>query len=105
MRVTSTIGRWILECFGIYNSFSGIATNQAEGFNTMLKQYQHWMEALVDTIVLGLYHLLVFYYNKIQQDLSGLGTYSLQPEFSSLLHPADEAVNLQAYSPQEIVEN
>ena len=33
-----------------------------------------------------------------------MGTYSLQPEFSSLLRPADEAVNLQAYSPQGIVE-
>ena len=62
------------------------------------------MEAPVDAIVLGLYHLHVFYYNEIQQGLSGLGTHSLQPEFSSLLHPADEAVNLQSYSPQEIVE-
>jgi len=43
--------------------------------------------------------------NEIQRGLSGLGTYSLQPEFSSLLHPADEAINLQAYSPQQIVEN
>jgi len=88
----------------VCNSFSGITTNQAEGFNTMLKQYQHWMEAPVDAIVLGLYHLHVFYYNEVQRGLSGLGTYSLQPEFSSLLHPADEAVNLTAYSPEEIVE-
>ena len=37
MQVTSTIGRWILERFGVYNSFSGITTNQAEGFNTLVK--------------------------------------------------------------------
>jgi len=53
MQVTGTIGRWILERFGVYNLFSGITTNQAEGFNTMLKQYQHWVEAPVDAIVLG----------------------------------------------------
>jgi len=81
---------------------TGITTNKAEGFNTMLKQYQNWMEAPVDTIVLGLYHLHVFYYNEVQRGLSSLNTYSLQPEFSSLLRPADEAVNPTAYSPEEI---
>ena len=70
----------------------------------MLKQYQHWKEAPVDSIVLGLYYLQVFYYNEIERGLSGLGTYSLRPEFSSLLRPADEAITLKAYSPEEIVQ-
>ena len=65
--VIKTIGRWILESLGVYNSYSGITTNQAEGFNTMLKQYQHLIEAPVDAIVPGLYHLQIYYSNKIQR--------------------------------------
>ena len=70
----------------------------------MLKQYQHWIEAPVDAIVLGLYYLQIFYYNEIQRGLSGLGTYSLRPEFTTLLRPEDEAINLRGYSPEEIVQ-
>ena len=69
----------------------------------MLKQYQHWKEAPVDSIVFGLYHLQVFYY-EIERGLSGLGTYSLRPDFSSPLHPTDEAIKLKAYLPEEIVQ-
>ena len=70
----------------------------------MLKQYQHWKEVPIDAVILGLYYLQVFYYNEIQRGLSGLGTYSLRSEFTSLLRPADEAVSLKAYSPEEIVQ-
>ena len=77
---------------------------EAEGFNTMLKQYQHWIEAPVDAIVLGLYHLQTYYNNEIQRGLSGLGTYSLRPEFISLQRPQDEVIALKAFSPEEIVQ-
>ena len=89
---------------GVYNSYSGVTTNQAEGFNTMLKQYQHWKEAPVDAIILGLYYLQVFYYNEMQRGLSGLGTFCLRSKFTSLLRPADEVVSLKSYSPEEIVQ-
>lgn len=71
----------------------------------MLKQYQHWKEAPVDAIVLGLYHLQMFYQNEIQRGLSGLGTYTLSSEYSALLRPMDEAVYQSSYSPEEIVHN
>ena len=53
------MGRWVLEKLGIYNPYSGITTNQSEGFNTVLKYLQHWKEAPVDAIVPSLYHLLL----------------------------------------------
>ena len=70
----------------------------------MLKQYQHWIEAPVDAIVLGLYHLQTYYNNEIQRGLSGLGIYSLRPSFTSLQRPQDEIITLKAYSPEEIVQ-
>ena len=70
----------------------------------MLKQYQHWIEAPVDAIVLGLYHLQTYYNNEIQRGLSGLGIYSLRPVFTSLQRPQDEIITLKAYSPEEIVQ-
>ena len=70
----------------------------------MLKQYQHWIEAPVDAIVLGLYHLQTYYNNEIQRGLSGLGIYSLRPAFTSLQRPQDEIITLKAYSPEEIVQ-
>jgi len=70
----------------------------------MLKQYQHWKEAPVDAIILGLYQLQVFHNNEIQRGLSGLGTYSLRPEFTTLLCPQDEAISLKVCSPAEIVQ-
>ena len=70
----------------------------------MLKQYQHWIEAPVDAIVLGLYHLQTYYNNEIQRGLSGLGIYSLRPAFTSLQRPQDEIITLKAYSSEEIVQ-
>ena len=70
----------------------------------MLKQYQHWIEAPVDAIVLGLYHLQTYYNNEIQRGLSSLGIYSLRPAFTSLQRPHNEIIPLKAYSPEEIVQ-
>ena len=70
----------------------------------MLKQYQHWIDAPVDAIVLGLYHLQTYYNNEIQRGLSGLDIYSLRPAFTSLQRPQDEIITLKAYSPEEIVQ-
>lgn len=65
-------GRWILERFGIYNSFSGITNNQSESFNATLKRLQSWHEVPVDVIVLSLYHLQAYYCNEVQRGFAGL---------------------------------
>ena len=46
--VTASAGQWILEPLGIYNGYSGVTTNQSEGFNTLLK-------STIDSLMLALY--------------------------------------------------
>ena len=38
----------------------------------------------VDSVVLSLFQLQVFYYNEVKRGLAGLGEYTLLPEFSYL---------------------
>ena len=102
-QVDKSIGRWILENVKIYNPLSGITTNQSEGFNTVLKQYQRWKEVPIDTLVHSLYRLQQYYYNEIQRGYCGLGGYQLRPEFSSLLRPSDELLLLPVSAPEEIL--
>ena len=92
-----------MDKLGIYNPFCGITNNQSEGFNTVLKQLQHWKEVPVDAIILSLYHLQSFYFNEIQRGFSGLGTYSLADRYSALTRPCDEILTNPVHSPEEIV--
>ena len=64
-QVDKCIGRWVLEEVKIYSPLSGVTTNQSEGFNTLLKQYQRWKEIPVNSLVHGLYRLQRYYYNEI----------------------------------------
>ena len=82
--ITICIARWLLEPLGVYNRYSGITTNQSEGFNTVLKHLQQWKEAPVDSILLCLYQLQTYYYNEIQRGLCQSGNYNLCPQFSNL---------------------
>jgi len=79
--VIASIGRWILEPLGLYNSYSGIKTNQSEGFNTVMKQLQKWKEVPLNSIIFSLYHLQTYYYNEIQRGLWQCGDFKLATEF------------------------
>ena len=65
------VGRWLLEFYQLYNPYCGVTNNQAEGFNRVMKDFQQWKEAPLDSFVLALYQLQAFYYNEIQRDLAG----------------------------------
>lgn len=93
----------MLQSANVYSSLSGITTNQSEGFNTVLKQYQHWKEIPIDSLVLGLYRLQVYYYNEVQRGYCGLGEYTLRSQYSFLSRPLDEASLHHVPSPEEIV--
>ena len=87
----------------IYSPLSGITTNLSEGFNTVLKHYEGWKEAPLDSMVLGLYQIQVYYHNEIQRGYGGLGSYSLSPDYSFAAIPLDELVTLSVTSPANIV--
>ena len=68
-------------------------------YSRVLKDLQEWKEAPVDSVVLSLFQLQVFYYNEVKRGLAGLGEYTLLPEFSYLHeHCCEEK------SPKEIVQ-
>ena len=67
--VTVHVGRWKLESLYLYNPYSGITNNQSEGFNTVMKEFQAWKEAPVDSFVLA---LILLYSNEIQRGLAGM---------------------------------
>ena len=103
LQVSETIGRWVLEKLKIYSPLSGVTNNQSEGFNTLLKHFEKWKEAPLDSMLLGLYQLQVYYHNEIQRGYGGLGNFSLSPVYSFAAIPIDELVTLSVTSPAEIV--
>ena len=87
----------------VYSSLSGITTNQSEGFNTLLKQYEHWKEAPLDSMILGLNQLQVYHHNEMQRGYGGLVSYSLSPFYSFAAIPLNELVTLSVTSPTDII--
>ena len=53
--VPTQIRRWILEEVHLYNPYSGITNNQSEGVNRVMKDFQSWKEAPLDTVMVMLY--------------------------------------------------
>lgn len=66
------IGRWVLEQVHLYNPYCGITNNQSEGLNRVVKDFQSWKEAPLDTVVLALYQLQVYYYNETKRGFAGI---------------------------------
>ena len=49
--VPERTAQWAIEKYGVYNLHSGVTTNMAEGFNTVLKRFLKWKEIPLDTLV------------------------------------------------------
>ena len=67
------IVRWALEALGkgLYNPYSRITNNQSEGFNRLIKDFEAWREAPLDSFVLALFQLQAYYRNEINRGLAG----------------------------------
>ena len=57
----SSIGRWVLEEYRVYNPYSGVTSNQSEGLKYVIKQLQEWKESPLDCMILALYYLQSYY--------------------------------------------
>ena len=68
----TSIARWAIEPYGVYDPYSGVTNNQAEGLNYMLKQLQEWKEAPVNCMILALQG---YYRVEIACGHQGLGNY------------------------------
>ena len=102
--VASTCGGWILEPLGMYNGYSGVTTNQSEGFNTLIKQLVMREEKTPDSLALALYYIQYYFKNEVQRGLAGLGQYVLLKQFQGMAIPM-EAMELEhCFLPEEIAE-
>ena len=97
----TSIARWVIEPYGIYDPYSGITNNQAEGLNFVLKQLQDWREAPVDCMALALHHLQSYYLVEIARGQHDMGNYHLHPQYQQLQNCTP--VPNSAFSPDEIV--
>jgi len=96
-----SIARWGIEPCGVYNPFSGVTNNQAEGFNHVLKRLQEWKEAPVDCLALSLHYLQGYYLHEIERgnkDSENIRQFSGIFDFQAPLY--SESV----YHPQTIIE-
>ena len=100
-----SIARWAIEPYGVYDPYSGVTNNQAEGLNYVLKQLQEWKEAPVDCMLLALHYLQGYYQVEIARGHQGLGNYHLHPQFSTLLTTPPLLISEEnVYCPEKIVE-
>lgn len=100
-----SIARWAIEPLGVYDPYSGVTNNQAEGLNYVLKHLQEWREAPIDCMVLALNYLQGYYQVEIARGKQSLGNYHLHPRFSKMVETQPPLLSEQnVYSPDEIVE-
>ena len=99
----SSVARWAIEPMGVYNPYSGVTNNQAEGLNYLLKQLQQWHEAPVDCMLLSMQHLQSYYLTEIARGQNGMGNYHLHPQFSQITNTIPLPTS-PLCSPEEIVQ-
>ena len=70
-----------------------------------MKDFQSWKEAPLDTLVLALYQLQVYYANEVRQGFAGLGQYHLAETYESIKIDAQDIEYICPCTPDEIVHN
>lgn len=97
--LTFAIARWAIEPYGVHDSYSGVTSNQAEGFNYVLKQLQEWHESPIECMVWPYTTC-----KEISRGKQRLGNYHLHSKLSSLAQMELLLISEQnSYSPEEIV--
>lgn len=55
-----------------------VTNNISESFNAMLKRYQDWTEAPIDSMLIAMYRLQTYYLTEIQRSYHGFGPWTLR---------------------------
>ena len=61
---------------------NGITTNQSEGFNFLLKDFQSWEEVPLDSLLMSLKLIQDFYLEEIHRGKASLGTFRFKPKYA-----------------------
>ena len=97
----TSIARWVIEPYGVYDPYSGIPNNQAESLNFVLKQLQEWREAPIDCMALALHQLQSYYLVEVARGQHGLGNCHLHSQYLQLREFTP--IPTSSFSPDEIV--
>ena len=101
----STFGLWEIRKLFSFDVISGITTNQAEGFNFLLKSLQGWHVVPVDVIVYAFHMLQRFYLKEISRGKAGLGNYSLNSVYKDRIIDIEEICNFPVCAPEKMIES
>ncbi|KAK3092727.1 hypothetical protein FSP39_006618 [Pinctada imbricata] len=91
--------------FRNYITEYGVTTNQSEDFNWLLHDLQGWKEAPIDCVMLGFKMLQSYYLNEIRRGKSGLGNYTLRPQYHDMLEDLETSMPNTSCHPNDIVQS
>lgn len=92
---------WVLEAVNVYDPYSGVTNNIAEGMNTVIKRLNDWKELTIDSAVLSFHYLQVYYCHELLRGLCGTGI--KQRHISASVDPSDVEIPKDVCDPDEIV--
>jgi len=88
---------WSIQDYCNVDQNNGITTNQSEGFNFLIKDFQNWKEVPLDCLLMSLKLIQGFYLEEIRRGKAGLGTYSLKRHLSRF------ATNVEQFESKRLV--
>ena len=72
-----------------YDEVNGLTTNQSEGFNFLLKDFQNWKEVPIDCLLMSLKLIQGFHEEEYRRGKMGLGNFSLKSMYKQFKTDAD----------------
>ena len=72
-----------------YDEVNGLTTNQSEGFNFLLKDFQNWKEVPIDGLLMSLKLIQGFREEECRRGKMGLGNYSLKSKYKQFKTDAE----------------
>ncbi|RNA23232.1 hypothetical protein BpHYR1_014571 [Brachionus plicatilis] len=90
----------------LFNTFSGLTTNQSEGLNNLLKMINTRNEVPLDVIVLSVHQLSIYYSNEVKLGFGNRGNNRLKPEFQEMCFLDTRYINIrESMAPSDVVKS
>ena len=80
---------WSINNKCAFDENNGITTNQSEGFNFLLKDFQNRKEVPLDCLMMSLKLIQGFYSEECRRGKAGLGNFSLKPKYVKFRTPTE----------------
>ena len=80
---------WSINNKCTFDENNGITTNQSEGFNFLLKDFQNWKEVPLDCLMMSLKLIQGFYSEECRRGKAGLGNFSLKSKYVKFRTPTE----------------